>query len=350
MWHKYTIICNNICISIISQRWTMDSAAFLEYLKNKGLDDKAARRQLAIAEYLDVMMEARNKANGSGCGKRAARSLIDYLVEAKQDTVDNISAVLRYGQFVGNDDIYVEAFQILDGLEAMDNLYSRLAEIAGVETRDSIFSLIPEISPGTAADAKAAAMRTVIGKALELLDQNQKDELFMTSFRDFDVKEYEKDRCLFLECGGVDSFIDAKKRQFLEELRASMRARRLFFGQEITPNVISYVEADPEMHSGKRDGANVYITKIPFRAKQWLEEKDPKVRRYLYCHCPWARESILSQDGSVTAEFCRCSAGFHKKAWEEIFQEQLKCEVIESVLAGDERCRFKLSLPHRAVL
>ena len=101
----------------------MDGTAFMGYLKNIGLDDKAARRQLAIAEHLDVMMEARNKANGSGCGKRAARSLIDYLVEAKQDTVDNITAVLRYGHFVGNDDIYVEAFQILDGVEALDNLY-----------------------------------------------------------------------------------------------------------------------------------------------------------------------------------------------------------------------------------
>ncbi|MCK7488758.1 MAG: hypothetical protein MZU97_27140 [Bacillus subtilis] len=100
-------------------------------------------------------------------------------------------------------------------------LYSRLGDIAGTETRDAIFGLIPEITPGTAADVKAGAMRTVIGKAMEILDQNQKDELFMTSFRDLDNNEYEKDRCLFLECGGVDAFIDAKKKQFLEELRHS---------------------------------------------------------------------------------------------------------------------------------
>ncbi len=326
----------------------MDGTAFIGYLRNIGLDDKAARRQLAIAEHLDVMMEARNKANGSGCGKRAARSLIDYLVEAKQDTVDNITAVLRYGHFVGNDDIYVEAFQILDGVEALDNLYLRLADVAGKETRDAIFSSIPGISPGTAADVKAGAMRTAIGKALEALDQKQLDELFITSFRDLDPKAYEKDRCLFLECGGVDAFTAAKKRQFLEELNASMRAKKLFFGQEITPDVISYVEADPESCVGKRDGGSVYVTKIPFRAKRWLEEKDPKMRRYLYCHCPWARESILSQEGSVPAEFCRCSAGFHKRAWEAIFEEQLKCEVMESVLAGDDRCRFKISLPQSA--
>lgn len=328
----------------------MNSVAFMEYLKEKGLDEKAARRQLAIAEYMDVMMESRNRANGSGCGKRAARSLIDSLVEAKQDTVENITAVLRYGRFVGNDDIYVEAFQILDGLEAMDNLYSRLGDIAGTETRDAIFGLIPEITPGTAADVKAGAMRTVIGKALEILDKNQKDELFMTSFRDLDSNQYEKDRCLFLECGGVDAFVDAKKKQFLEELGVCLRAKRLFFGQEITPDVIKYVEDDPETAFGKREGESVYITKIPFRTKMWLEEKDPKMRRYLYCHCPWARESILSQEGSVPAEFCRCSAGFHKRAWEAIFKEQLKCEVMESVLAGDDRCRFKISLPQHASL
>ena len=100
------------------------------------------------------------------------------------------------------------------------------------------------------------------------------------------------------------------------------------------------------MAAGRREGNSVYVTKIPFRAKDWLEEKDPVKRRHLYCHCPWARESILSEAGPVPSEFCRCSAGFHRKPWEAIFGDGVSCAVLESVLAGDDRCRFRIDLPH----
>ncbi|MCK7488759.1 MAG: hypothetical protein MZU97_27145 [Bacillus subtilis] len=73
------------------------------------------------------------------------------------------------------------------------------------------------------------------------------------------------------------------------------------------------MEDDPETAFGKREGQSVYITKIPFRAKRCLEEKDPKMRRYLYCHCPWARESILSQEGAFLWSSAGAAPAFIKR-------------------------------------
>ena len=244
----------------------MDRMGFLGYLKKKGLDDEAAERQLAIADHLDTMMSARNAAQGSGCGRRAARSLIEALAQSGEDSIDNILAILRYGYFVGNDEVYVEALMFLDGVEAMDNLYDRLGRIAGEDERDEIFSMVGPISPGTDFKTKAAAMRTVIGEVLSRLDEDKLDELFASSFRDLGDERFSSEAGLLKSLGGVDGYIEAKRSEFIGELRSCMEEGRLFFGQEITPTVIKLVVSDPEMAFGRRDGSGVYVTKIPFRA------------------------------------------------------------------------------------
>lgn len=323
----------------------MDREGFLKYLKGKGLDDEAATRQMSIADHLDTMLSSRNGLPGTGCGRKAALSLIESLLESGQDSYENMLAILRYGYFTKNDDVYETAFQYLDGAEALDGMYYKLEEVAGAEEKDRIFGMIGPVSPGTSFKDKAAAARTVVVEVKSSLSPAQRDRLYDSSFRHLDDSQYIPDRQLYEKLGDIDAYIEAKKQDFVKTLEDHMSEGRLFFGQEITTEVIAYVKSDPEIAFGKKVGNDLFVTKIPFRAKEWLSENDPIRRRYLYCHCPWARESILSEEGPVDPEFCRCSAGFHKKSWEVIFGRKLECEVLESVLAGDERCRFRISLP-----
>ncbi len=132
-------------------------------------------------------------------------------------------------------------------------------------------------------------------------------------------------------------------------MRKCQREGRLFFAQEITDEVVALVENDPEIESGRRVGDVVYVSKIPYMAKQFLAETDPTLKRYYACHCPWAREAIRNGDVPLVADLCYCSGGFHKKPWEVVFRRALQVEVLESVLRGDERCRFAIHLPPEAV-
>jgi DNA-binding HxlR family transcriptional regulator len=54
-------------------------------------------------------------------------------------------------------------------------------------------------------------------------------------------------------------------------------------------------------------------------------------------------------DVSVSPTFCQCSAGFHKKSWEVIFEQPLQAEVVETVLKGDPWCKIAIHLPEEAV-
>ena len=83
-------------------------------------------------------------------------------------------------------------------------------------------------------------------------------------------------------------------------------------------------------------------------ASEYLATTDPVLKRYYYCHCPWAREAIKAGNVHLTATFCNCSGGFHKKPFEAAFGQSLKVEVLESAIKGDMRCRFAIHLPVEA--
>jgi hypothetical protein len=79
--------------------------------------------------------------------------------------------------------------------------------------------------------------------------------------------------------------------------------------------------------------------------KEYLAETDEQMRRYYYCHCPWVKEALKTDDARIPPTFCSCSAGFHKKRWEVIFDQPLRAEIVESVLKGDMWCQIAIHLP-----
>jgi hypothetical protein len=123
-----------------------------------------------------------------------------------------------------------------------------------------------------------------------------------------------------------------------------MKEKTLYFTQEIDGEVLEYVRNTPTCQNGVREGDIIYVTKIPYMAKKYLREKDPKKKRYYYCHCPWVREAIKS-DTKISPNFCYCSAGFEKRPWDVIFDQPVKADVIESVLKGDFVCKFAIHIP-----
>ena len=54
---------------------------------------------------------------------------------------------------------------------------------------------------------------------------------------------------------------------------------------------------------------------------------------------------IHPNDARISPTFCNCSAGFHNKCWEVIFDQPPRAEIAESVLKGDKRCKIVIHLP-----
>jgi len=119
----------------------------------------------------------------------------------------------------------------------------------------------------------------------------------------------------------------------------------LWYEQEITMEVIEFVKGNQEVLSAVRDGDRLYITKIPYSPKNWLKETDPVMKRCHACHCSLARAAITTGEPEIPLDWCYSSGGYEKLMFDLAFEEETEIEVLESALAGDYRCRFRVKIP-----
>lgn len=317
----------------------MDKQGFRTMLEGRKVPAEKMEAALELAERFDQFAE-----QTGGFSTATAWAFSKILIAEGQNSEENFLTLARYGLFIKNNAVFVAFLEVLDGGEAQENLYRRVAERYGEALRDEVFAGIGLAPFGLPTPDKPRTMQPVIARLEQALGAEACRALIGDSLRDLPDEYYAKERELYLSCQDVDEYIARKKQGFVAQLEACQREGRLFFAQEVTAEVLAFVRKEPEIGGGVRAGNVVYETKIPFLTKEYLAETDPTLRRYTYCHCPWAREAIRSGE-EVAPIFCNCSAGFHKKPWEAALGQRIRVDVLESVLAGADRCRFAIHLP-----
>ena len=317
----------------------MDRQGFRAMLEGRKVPAEKLNSALALAERF-----AQFAQQVGGFSAETAWAFSRRLIAEGQNSVENFLTLARYGLFIKDNAVFVALLESLDGGEAQENLYSRVTEKYGEALRDEVFAGIGVAPFGIPTPEKPRYMQPVIERLEKTLGAEACRALLADSLRDLPDEYYVKSREMYQASRDVDGYLVLKKQEFVAQLEACQREGRLFFAQEVTDEVLEYIRGEPEMGGGVRVGRVIYETKIPFLTKQYLAESDPTLKRYYYCHCPWAREAIKSGE-KVAPIFCNCSAGYHKKPWEAALGQRIQVDVLESVLRGDERCRFAIHLP-----
>ena len=83
---------------------------------------------------------------------------------------------------------------------------------------------------------------------------------------------------------------------------------------------------------------------IPLQYERVLSVTDEKMKRYYACHCPFAKESILSEN-VVSSVLCNCSLGHMMNFVEAFMGRELRGKVVHSVLNGDLICEYEIEIP-----
>ncbi len=321
----------------------MDREGFKELLERRKLSDEMIEASILIAERFDKYLVAANETSG----ETIAWQFSQMLIEEGQNTYENLLALLRYGLFIKNNDIYVAFLELLDGAEAQPNLYKKVGELFGETVRDEVFGGIG-ISPlGVSPPQKPFDMFPVIDRLVSKVGYAAVEQLLSACLRDLPDEYFIGEREKYHKAKDIDTYLRDKHKSFVEELQKCMQEGKLFYSQEITDEVLKYVEAHPEFECGERKGNIIYITKIPYNTKNFLAETNPTMKRFYACHCPWARQAIKNSNIQLNPVFCNCSGGFSKKPWEVIYGQTLQVDLLESALKGDYRCRFAVHLPEK---
>ncbi len=147
----------------------------------------------------------------------------------------------------------------------------------------------------------------------------------------------------FLETGDLDKYLGDGE-DGVEEFARLNREKKDFYGQEITDEVLEFIKQNPKMISPVRKGNKLYAMAFPYNMKEYIKADDEKMKRYHACHCPFARESILSEN-VVSSSLCNCSLGHMLNCYEGFMGRELKGRVVRSVLNGDLTCEYEIEIP-----
>ncbi|UCB42144.1 MAG: hypothetical protein JSV77_06645 [Dehalococcoidales bacterium] len=222
----------------------------------------------------------------------------------------------------------------------LSKLSNRLDIIAGEEIRRKVMegseALSAHSSPQEVIDWTKAAMN----RTDSLIDQEKRRELMTGCACNYPKAELQRIRQEYKVTGDLDLAHQRLQGQFEALLRNSLGL------DDTLAEVI--IERGWGL-AGIKEGSKIIATKIPKSGNliEYMRETDPEIKRQYYCHCPRVRD-ILKTSETISLTYCYCGAGYYKGIWEEILQKPVKVEVLQTVLNGDEVCRFAIYLPSDA--
>jgi len=282
-------------------------------------------------------------------GADTTQEYVQTLIARGENTLERLAALLRYAYVADLKEVYTYLAGITGAHGVIQSIAARTGELAGPAARARVFDGMPLPPLGSPqAEYPAVVDRLVAGLQVELGPDCTRRVLAGNHHR-IPESNFEPLRARYLE-DGLDAVLEYRREKLLNELREHARSGKSWYEQHITPAVVQYVEDHPEIGAGVRIDNTIVVSKIPYDPVAYLETDDPQLQRYYQCHCPLARASLLEGASQVSPEFCYCSAGFVKLPFEVALGEPLEVEVLETVLGGDNSCRFAITIPEGTVL
>ena len=341
-----------LLISMVTEKRTqhiggrdLDEEGFRDHCIKRNVKEETIQVHIGVVKEFEAFLKKKDENKDfSNASPSDMQSFVAHLMENGKNTIASFVALIRYAMFVNKREIVAFLFGFIEGFGALEKLSDTLKQTMGESKRDEIFAGITVPPLGTDPKDKPKITKRIMERLEATLDENTLKEI-LSSGLDVGPKErYLPLRAKFLKSQSIDDFLSKRHEEAVELLEKHSREQSMFYAQEIDEEVVAFVRNNPEVMGGVREGDIIYETKIPYMTKKYLHEKDDKLKRYYACHCAWVREAIKS-GLKISPNFCYCSAGYHKRPWDIIFDQPVKADVIETVLKGDLVCRFALHIP-----
>jgi uncharacterized protein DUF6144 len=303
----------------------------------------ADRAVLLLTDYLEFLTSRGCTVESAGIPE--IRAFLDVLSQRGDGEREQLLALARAHYLAGNNDIYIYFTRVIERGNIIGNLRSHMEDVLGPERAGKVFS-------GAAVPDTAAPPETALGFTRRLVESLQAEtspaeaqDALRGNAHGIPAEAFAEDREHFLESESLEGYLSGYHDRSVATLAEHARTGKVWFEQEITDEVVDYVRKHQEVLGGARDGDTVYWTKIPYEPAAWLAETDTDKRRYLACHCPMAREAVKTPGGRFPRVWCNCTAGYIRQRFNAVFDEDTRVELLESVLDGDDRCRFAIHVP-----
>jgi hypothetical protein len=318
--------------------------AFRKFLKGRKLSATAIESSVAAVKEFEKYLRKR-KTTLESAGLDVLRDYISMLIEEDENSEDRLVAIARYCYVANKNDLYIYFTGLLGASDVLPAIGERLATIAGKAAHQRVFHDLEMPPLGSPQDSYPKLTKKILYRMEAELPARTCREILTWNYHNIPIEAFKGSKERFEQAASIDEYLKGEHERLIEELTDCMRAGRPWWEQEITPEVVEFVRGNQEICTGIRKGDKIYKTKIPYSPRQFLEEKDPTMRKYYACHCQLVRTALRDDKPEIPATFCYCSAGFEKLHFDAIFDEPVEVELLETPLKGDARCRFAIKIP-----
>jgi len=335
---------------------------FVQFLQQRKKPQEEIERSLESVSALETFL-SESLVPMDEAGANQIQGYLDENIRTGKNTLEGIVALARYYYCIGRTDAYIYFTSLVGGLGVYENIVKRLEKLLEKaewpprepekskkekdprKALDEIWNSLTIPPLGSSPEKFPPVTAALVNPLEKVLEPEVLRNGLAGNNHGIPKEAFDGEKKALQEAGNLDAYLKDLHARKVEELQRFCAEGQVWFEQKITPAVVEFVKQNQEILSGVRENNKVYMTKIPYDAEKFLVETDPDLRRYYACHCPLAREAILHNSPTISPEWCYCSAGFEKYPLEVLFDRQLEVEVLESVLKGDPRCRFAITIP-----
>jgi hypothetical protein len=316
---------------------------FFEYLKRRPGDSESIPAILRNVQHFlkNVSLTGENQEK-----KESLKAYLQKHVAGKPEAFLKIVSIVRYMSFAGEKDLLAYILTLVGTGGVLESIRRSAAESAGEEAAKKIFENIVPLPTGTPYEHYPPLVERLMSQLMCQVNEETAGQIMAGNHHGIPDESKWPERERFVAMGrDIDAYLKDYHARKGDELEMCRREDRLWYETVITSEVVAFVRDNPEVLGGVRKGKEIFVTKFPFDASAYLKETDPLLKRFYACHCGFVRSSIVEASASVPVLWCMCSGGFNKHLFDVIFEKQTKVRVLESVLKGDSRCHFAITIP-----
>jgi hypothetical protein len=273
---------------------------------------------------------------------------IYYLIDSAENNEENIVGLARYMNMIDNKEAWIYFALLIGGREILPSIADRLESIAGKKLKKDVFKNVKIPPLGSKPAQYCEATSNLMKEFKKKLSPDVYRRVLAGNHHKVPEEWFMKHKQWLRDLNGdIDAWLEKMHNDAIEDLENHLKENKVWFEQVITQGIVDYVKNNQELLSGVRKEEWIYNTKFPYAPQKYLDEKKLSKKRYYMCHCPLAREAVLNGQPNIPGDWCYCSAGYGKLRYDIAFEEETKVEVLESVLDGSDKCRFRIQIPEK---
>ena len=321
----------------------MDKSKLTDLYSKRGYSDEQTRQAIDYVLSLEKHIMASGAAL-STCSVDDIKGYIALLLENGEVTAETLLAMARYFYLENRHDIYIYFTKLFGGMGVLENIKRRAEKYAGKETARKIFDGFAFPPLGTPLEEVPKYTNGLMARLKKHTSPELYKKILAGNNHGVPEQSMQSEKELYEKSESLGQYLKELHARKVAELQQYCDSGQVWFEQEITPPVVDFVASNQEILSAAEKDGKLYVTKIPYDTPAYLAAKTDKEKNYYACHCPFAREAIISGRDAVPSDWCYCSAGFTKFPFEIILGRELDVKVINSALDGDGFCRFEIDL------